>query len=70
MVGLAPIGSVPDSLAGQGTTMPLQVFSWALDARPLFRENVAAAGSVTLLVLLLSMNGVAIIIRNKYQRDQ
>ena len=70
MVGLAPIGGVPDSLAGQGTALPLQVFAWALDARRLFRENVAAAGSMTLLILLLSMNAVAIIIRNKYRRDQ
>jgi len=39
-------------------------------SRQLFRANVAAAGSMTLLILLLSMNAVAIIIRNKYQRDQ
>jgi phosphate transport system permease protein len=69
MVGLAAIGGVPDSLTGQGTAMPLQVFSWALDARPLFRENVAAAGAVTLLAVMLTMNGVAIVIRNRYQRD-
>lgn len=70
MVGLAAVSGVPSSLTGQGTAMPLQVFSWAKDPNLLFRENVAAAGSVTLLVTMLAMNGVAIIIRNKYQREQ
>jgi phosphate transport system permease protein len=70
MVGLAPIGGVPGSLTEQGTAMPLQVFAWALDARELFREHVAAAGALTLLVALVAMNGVAIVIRNKYQREQ
>ncbi len=70
MVGLAAIGGLPGALTGQGTAMPLTVFSWALDARPLFRENVAAAGAMTLLIVLLAMNASAIIIRNKYQQDQ
>lgn len=70
MVGLAPIGGIPDSLAEQGTAMPLQVFAWALDARELFRDHVAAAGALTLLVTLVALNGVAIVIRNRYQRDQ
>ncbi|MCU4716481.1 phosphate ABC transporter permease PstA [Halapricum hydrolyticum] len=70
MVGLAAIGGVPDSLLDQGTAMPLQVFSWALDAKELFRENVAAAGSMTLLIALLSLNATAIVIRNRYQREQ
>ena len=67
MVGIAAVGGVPGALTDQGTAMPLQVFSWALDANPVFRENVAAAGSMMLLIVLLAMNGLAIIIRNKYQ---
>jgi phosphate transport system permease protein len=70
MVGIAAVGGVPGALTGQGTAMPLQVFSWALDANPVFRENVAAAGSMMLLIVLLAMNGLAIIIRNKYQQAQ
>jgi phosphate transport system permease protein len=70
MVGIAAVGSVPDALTDQGTAMPLQVFSWALDANEVFRESVAAAGSMTLLIVLLAMNGIAIVIRNKYQRTQ
>jgi phosphate transport system permease protein len=70
MVGLAAVGGVPDSLTGQGTAMPLQVFAWARDARELFRGNVAAAGAITLLVVLLATNAVAIIIRNRYQGDR
>jgi len=70
MVGLAPIGGVPGALTEQGTAMPLQVFAWALDARELFREHVAAAGALTLLVTLVALNGTAVVIRNKYQREQ
>jgi ABC-type sulfate transport system permease subunit len=58
MVGLAAIGGVPESLTGQGTAMPLQVFAWAGDARELFRTNVAAAGAMTLLVVLLVIGGL------------
>ena len=67
MVGYAAVSGVPDSLTGQGTAMPLQVFSWARDAQPLFRENLAAAGALTMLIVMLAMNGIAILIRNKYQ---
>ena len=67
MVGYAAVSGVPDSLTGQGTAMPLQVFAWAREADPLFREHLAAAGALTMLIVMLAMNGIAILIRNKYQ---
>ena len=70
MVGLAAFAGVPEGLTAQGTAMPLRVFEWALHSNDLIRTHVAAAGSMTLLVALVAMNGVAILLRNKYQRDQ
>jgi phosphate transport system permease protein len=49
------------------TTMPIQIFNWTKDARDEFKV-LAAALIVLLLVLLLAMNAVAILIRNRTQR--
>jgi phosphate transport system permease protein len=47
--------------------MPLQIFYWAQDPRASFQE-LAAGGIIVLLVVLVLMNLVAIILRNKFQR--
>lgn len=47
--------------------MPLQIFFWAQDPRASFQE-LAAAGIIVLLVVLLVMNLVAIVLRNRFQR--
>lgn len=57
----------PDGLLSQFTTMPIQIFNWTSRPQAAFHE-LAAAGSILLLVLLLAMNAVAILIRNKYQK--
>ncbi|WP_262179606.1 phosphate ABC transporter permease PstA [Haloarcula laminariae] len=49
--------------------MPRQIFAWSTNLEPEIRHGVLAAGVVTLLVVLLIMNGTAILIRNKYQRE-
>jgi phosphate transport system permease protein len=50
--------------------MPLQVFAWAtLFASEEFYTKAVPAGIVVLLVILLAMNSVAIVLRNKYQRE-
>jgi phosphate transport system permease protein len=48
--------------------MPRQIFSWSSEIQPEFRFGVLAAGVVTLVVVLLIMNGTAIVLRNRYQR--
>lgn len=50
------------------TVMPIQIFNWAQQAKPDFREHVAAAGIVVLLVMLLLLNAAAIIVRSRSQR--
>lgn len=57
----------PTSLTSGFTTMPIQIFSWTGRPQEGFHE-LAAAASILLLVLLVLMNGVAIFIRNRFQK--
>lgn len=58
---------LPESIFDGFTVMPIQIFSWAGMPQADF-QNVAAAGIIVLLVMLLGMNSIAIILRNKYQK--
>jgi phosphate transport system permease protein len=70
MVGLAAsVSLAPNGFFDLGAAMPRQIFSWSSELQPAFRHGVLAAGVVTLLAVLLVMNGTAIVIRNKYQRE-
>ena len=57
----------PDSIWSPFTVLPIQIFDWLSRPQVAFAEN-AAAGIIVLLVLLLSMNGVAIFLRDRYQQ--
>lgn len=48
------------------TVLPIQIYNWVQDPREGF-SGLAAAGIIVLLVVLLSMNAIAILIRNKTQ---
>ena len=61
--------SPPGGLFGKLTAMPMQIYAWAFLPQDDFRYGVLAAGVVTLLIVLLSMNSVAILVRNKYQQE-
>jgi phosphate transport system permease protein len=58
----------PDSIWSMFTVLPIQVFNWVSRPQFAFREN-AAAGIIVLLLLLLSMNAVAVFLRDRYQRQ-
>tara|TARA_Y100001936_G_C16093257_1_gene688709 strand:- start:3592 stop:4485 length:894 start_codon:yes stop_codon:yes gene_type:complete len=64
---LVYITFTPNSPLDQFTVMPIQIFNWVADPRPGFR-GLAAAGIIILLVILLTMNAVAIYVRNKTQK--
>lgn len=49
------------------TTLTITIFEWTSRPQAGF-QNIAAAGIVVLLVLLLSMNGVTIYLRNRYSK--
>jgi phosphate ABC transporter permease subunit PstA len=57
----------PNGFLSGYTTMPIQIFNWT--GRPQEEFHIlAAATSVVLMGLLLAMNGLAIFIRNKFQK--
>ncbi|AEH38905.1 phosphate ABC transporter permease PstA [Halopiger xanaduensis] len=64
----AVVRIAPDSFTSKFSAMPRQIYTWSSEIDPAFQHGVLAAGVMTLLVVLLLMNGAAIIIRNKYQR--
>jgi phosphate transport system permease protein len=57
----------PAGLGDRFTALPIAIFNYARQPREEFIQ-LASAISVTLLVLLLAMNSLAILIRNRYQR--
>jgi phosphate transport system permease protein len=61
--------AAPSSIFDQVAAMPLQLFNWYGQPNP-FPRGVVPAGVVTLLFVLLVMNGTAIILRNKYERSE
>lgn len=68
MVGaVAYVRFVPDSLWSPFTVLPIQIFNWVSRPQAGFAEN-AAAGIIVLLIMLVLMNGAAILIRDRYQR--
>ena len=50
------------------TVMPIQIFNWTSRPDPAFEVNAAAAGFV-LMVMVLSMNGLAIWLRYKMRKN-
>jgi phosphate transport system permease protein len=68
VVGAATfITFLPKDLQSQFTALPLQIFNWVSRPEKEFQTN-AAAGIVILMVVLLSMNAIAIYLRNKFQQ--
>jgi phosphate transport system permease protein len=50
------------------TTLPIQIYQWTSRPQAEFR-NLAAAAIVALLILLLSLNAVAILLRNRFSQQ-
>ena len=57
----------PQGLFSGFTALPLQIFDWISRPQPEFKL-LAAGAIIVLLALLLSMNAVAIALRNRYER--
>ncbi len=57
---------VPSSPLDQFTVMPIQVYNWVSRPQDDF-QSLAAAGIIVLLTILLTMNALAVFLRNKYQ---
>ncbi|QYE36911.1 phosphate ABC transporter permease PstA [Polymorphobacter sp. PAMC 29334] len=68
LIGMrAFVGAPPSGLTQPATVLPMQVYLWSNEVNRSFVEKTSAAIIVLLLFLLL-MNGVAIYLRNKFER--
>ncbi len=56
-----------DSLDSNYTVLPMQIYNWTARPQEEF-QNLAAAGIIVLLLVLLTMNSLAIVIRQRYSR--
>jgi phosphate transport system permease protein len=65
--GLTFITYTPTGIQSSFTVLPIQIFNWISQSREEF-ATLAAAASVVLLIILLTMNSVAIYLRNRYQK--
>jgi phosphate transport system permease protein len=68
MIGMrAFITTPPGGLADPATVLPVQIFLWSDEVSRGFVEKTSAA-IIVLLVFLLAMNGIAIYLRNRFER--
>jgi phosphate transport system permease protein len=58
---------IPTNPTDRFTVLPIQIFNWVSRPQEGF-QHLAAAGIIVLLMVLLSMNAVAILLRNRYQK--
>ncbi|OFV98335.1 MAG: phosphate ABC transporter, permease protein PstA [Acidobacteria bacterium RIFCSPLOWO2_12_FULL_54_10] len=69
MIGaLTYVAFLPKSPMDGFTALPIQIFNWSSRPQQEF-YNLAAAGIIVLLVVLLSMNAVAIVLRHRSQKN-
>jgi phosphate transport system permease protein len=67
MIGaLAFVPFTPSGPMDHFTVLPIQIFNWASRPQAAFGKDAAAA-IIVLLAVLLSMNAIAIIMRNRFQ---
>jgi len=59
----------PQSLSSAFTVLPIQIFNWVSRPQADFQANAAAA-IIVLLALLLTMNAVAVWLRDRYQKER
>ena len=68
MIGMrAFIASPPGGITDPATVLPVQIFLWSDEVSRGFVEKTSAA-IIVLLAFLLAMNGLAIYLRNKFER--
>jgi phosphate transport system permease protein len=68
MIGMrAFIATPPSGITDPATVLPVQIFLWSDEVSKGFVEKTSAA-IIVLLVFLLAMNGLAIYLRNKFEK--
>lgn len=64
---VAYIQDMPRGVTSAATVLPAQIYVWSSESLRAFTERTSA-GIIVLLAVLLSMNALAILLRNKYER--
>lgn len=67
IAGIVFISSPPGNVMDDFTALPLQIYNWAQRPQEAFHQ-IAAAGIIVLLAVLLSFNLAAVLIRQKFQK--
>ena len=67
LIGALTFVSFNPTILGPFTALPIQIYQWIRLPQDEFRV-LAAAAIIVLLVILLSLNAVAILLRNRYQK--
>ena len=68
MVGAAIfIARAPESIFSEFTALPIQIYNWTSRPQADF-QGLAAAGIIILMIILLTMNSLAIWIRNRFSK--
>jgi phosphate transport system permease protein len=67
IIGMRMFASAPpEGITDGATVLPMQIFLWSDEINQGFIQNTSAA-IIVLLVFLISMNGLAIYLRNKFE---
>ncbi|HAZ13940.1 MAG: phosphate ABC transporter, permease protein PstA [Bdellovibrionales bacterium GWA2_49_15] len=64
---LSYVSFVPENVNSEFTVMPIQIYNWSGRPQEEFHQ-LAATGIIVLLLILLSLNLAAIILRDHYQK--
>lgn len=64
IAGIVYLRNSPQHLMDSYTVMPLQIYNWTSRPQEEF-HSIAAGGIILLLVILLSFNAVAVLIRHR-----
>ena len=67
LVGALTFVAVNPTLLGPYTALPIQIFQWIGRPQDEFKL-LAAAAIIVLLAMLLTLNAIAIFLRNRYQK--
>ncbi len=67
LIGALTYVAFDPTILGPFTALPVQIYTWVKLPDPAFQE-LAAAAIIVLLVIVLSMNAIAIFLRNRFRR--
>ncbi len=62
------ISFLPSDFQSQFTALPIQIYNWVGRPQEEF-HSIAASGIIVLMAVLLLMNGIAIYLRNRFQKE-